>query len=420
MLSRMAAVSIAAMLAGCSSYSLLDSDATASFNQSGRPAWAKPPETPPPAETPQSIEGLMNQAELSERPPAALSERNPAPVETSVRSRSPEVASRPGAAAGLYAAVRPVETKPLETRAVEAKPIEVTRPEVVRPEVQRPPEPVRALEPPPRPAERPRSEARGHAYLFRGVGGLIYSRGMDRLAERINRTGVQASVSTYLVWRVAAAEAIQKWRKDRAPITVLGHSAGGDSAVAFAYALQSANVPVALLVTYDPTRIAADVPPNVERFINIYQSRNIMGGGDVTPAQGFHGHYASINLKDHGEIVHINIEKSERIHEQLVRKIAALPTTPTAQGEVVPIRFVVPARAAIDLWDSGAPVNAVAGDTVQSLAAAYRVPAWAVAQINKMPESAQLKPGQRIIVPRSLAPAEPAEVPVSGLGPQGR
>src|SRR5262249_6112398 len=41
--------------------------------------------------------------------------------------------------------------------------------------------------------------ARGRAYLFRGIAGLIFSLGMDELAQRINRTGVTASVDTYLV-----------------------------------------------------------------------------------------------------------------------------------------------------------------------------------------------------------------------------
>jgi hypothetical protein len=42
-------------------------------------------------------------------------------------------------------------------------------------------------------------EPRGRAYLFRGVAGLIYSRGMDQLAYRIDRTGVTASVDAYLL-----------------------------------------------------------------------------------------------------------------------------------------------------------------------------------------------------------------------------
>jgi hypothetical protein len=393
------AAGFAATALGACSYALLDSDTTAGFNQSGRPAWAKPADPPPSAiAAPQTIDGLMNAAEVVAEPPPA------APASKSYQA---EPATRPGAAAAssLFAAARPIETRPLE-------PVQVARA----------PAADRALEPPPPAVQRRRIEPRGRAYLFRGVGGLIYSTGMDRLAEEIKRTGVKADVNTYLMWRVVVADAIQAYRKDHAPITIIGHSAGGDSAVAFAYQLNNAGIPVNLLVTYDPTRIAADVPPNVERFINIYQSRNIMGGGDVTAGHGFHGHYASINLKDHGEIIHINIEKSERIHAQLVRKIAELAATPAdTQGEKIPIRYVPPARAAIDLWDSGMPVLAAAGDTLPSLAAAHQVPVWALAQVNRLPEGARLKPGQRIVVPRYLMPADPpADVPVSSLPPSGR
>ena len=98
---------------------------------------------------------------------------------------------------------------------------------------------------------------------------------------------------------------------------------GGDAVLDFAEYLNAAHIPVSLLVTYDPTRIADDVPPNVARYINIYQSSNFMGGGNVVQGSRFHGHYASYNLKDHTEIVHINIEKDDRIQEQLVAKIAA-------------------------------------------------------------------------------------------------
>ena len=84
------------------------------------------------------------------------------------------------------------------------------------------------IPPPPQPAERVPVEGRGHAYLFRGVAGLIYSRGMDRLADEINRTGVKASVHTYLMWRPVVEEAIANYRRDHAPITIIGHSAGGD------------------------------------------------------------------------------------------------------------------------------------------------------------------------------------------------
>ena len=45
----------------------------------------------------------------------------------------------------------------------------------------------------------------------------------------------------------------------------------------------------------------------------------------------------------------------------------------------MPLRIVIPATASIELWDSGLPVSAHAGDTLQSLAATYHVPLWALA-----------------------------------------
>ena len=248
-------------------------------------------------------------------------------------------------------------------------------------------------------------EPRGRAYLFRGVAGLIYSRGMDSLAERIRRAGIPASVQTYLTWRGSVDQAIRDYRRDPAPITIIGHSMGGDAALSLAGALNAQNIPVSLLVTYDPTRIADDVPPNVERYINLYQSSNIMGGGNVVQASRFHGHYASFNLKDHSEIVHINIEKAERVQEQLVRKIAELSATPAlAQGEAVPLHLEVPADASIELWDSGVPIQAHAGDTLKSVAMTYHVPLWTLAESNAMSPRAPLSEGQRVIVPRHLVP----------------
>lgn len=264
------------------------------------------------------------------------------------------------------------------------------------------------------------TQPRGRAYLFRGVAGLIYSRGIDTLATRIRRTGIPASVGTYLLWRPTVEEAIRDYRRDPQPIVLIGHSMGGDCVLDFAEMLNQAGIPVSLLVTYDPTRIADNVPPNVERYINIYQSSNFMGGGNVVQGSRFHGHYASYNLKDHAEIIHINIEKADRIQEQLVSKIAQLAQTPAdAEGEAVPIHLEVPADAAIELWDSGLPVAAHAGDTLKILAATYHVPLWALAQINSVPEREPLGEGQRIVVPRHLVPMQMPST-LTSYAPAGR
>lgn len=257
---------------------------------------------------------------------------------------------------------------------------------------------------------------RGRAYLFRGIAGLIYSRGMDKLAERIRQTGLPASVDTYLMWRPVADQAIRDYRRDPQPVILIGHSMGGDAALAFAELLNANNIPVNLVVTYDPSRIADDVPPNVERYINIFQSTNVMGGGNVVQGSRFHGHYASFNLKDHNELIHINIEKADRIQEQLVQKVVELAATPaTAEGEAIPIRIEVPSDAPVELWDSGQPMTAHAGDTLKTFADTYHVPLWSLAEINAVSPRTPLSEGQRIVVPRHLVPMAVASMATPSL-----
>ena len=255
----------------------------------------------------------------------------------------------------------------------------------------------------------------GRAYLFRGLIGLI-DWGMDQLADRITRTGVAATINSHLMWRNIATQAINDYRRDPKPITVIGHSIGGDAAVEFAETLGAAHVPVALLVTYDPTRAAGRIPANVERYINLYQSSNFLGGGDLAPGGGFHGHYASYNLKDRPDVVHINMDKFDRIQELLTSKVRSAGAG--AAGEAVPLHIVFAATGPIELWDSGLPVSAHAGDTLQSIAAAYRVPVWAVAQINKKPEGAALSEGERIVVPRYIGAKLPS--PAAAAAPAER
>jgi len=266
---------------------------------------------------------------------------------------------------------------------------------------------------PPGAANKVTVQPRGRAYLFRGFICLT-DWVMDELTDRINRTGVTADVSSYLMWRGIADQAISNYRRDPEPITIIGHSLGGDAAVKFAERLDAAGVPVSLLVTYDPTRFADNLSPNVERYINLYQSSNILvgGGGYVVQGRGFHGHYASFDLKDLHGIYHTNMEKFGNIHDQLVSKITALAATPaSAEGEPIPLRIDVPSTGSIELWDSGLTVSTRAGDTLPTLAATYHVPLWALTQVNNLSEGAALTKGERITVPRYLVPtATPSPV----------
>src|SRR5262249_1816206 len=246
-----------------------------------------------------------------------------------------------------------------------------------------------------------RSEAqqgvRGRAYLFYGLIPQI-DWGIDELAQRVSRSGIAANNYSHASWRSVADQAISDYRRDPKPVAVVGHSIGGNSAVEFAQALGAAHVPVSLLITYDPNRGSDSIPANVHRYINLYQSSNILGGGDLPPGPRFPGPYASYNLKDRSEIIHVNLDKFSRIQELLAAKVRSMAAG--GEGEAVPLRIVYAAAGPIELWDSGVAISAHAGDTLQSLAAAYHVPVWAVAQANPQSESATLSEGERVVMPR--------------------
>ncbi len=272
-----------------------------------------------------------------------------------------------------------------------------------------------------------RRELPGHVYLLRGLIGEVFSLGLYDLAARIEKRGVKASVHGMVSAGSLADEIITNYRKDSsfAPIVLIGHSTGGDLIIAMAERLKAANVPVALAVGFDPTPISGDVPSNVELFINLYQATNIIGGGRATPGKGFRGRLVNVDLRDRREIVHITLDKSPVIHELVTEKIigiaelaagqrrpatsaqpknAATPVRAPSAGDVRPLvmKYVVPAKARIELWDSAVAITAGEGDTLESIASRTGAPIWALAQINSLDETEVIQPGRRLLVPRSI------------------
>jgi LysM repeat protein len=254
---------------------------------------------------------------------------------------------------------------------------------------------------------------RGRVYLFRGALGPIFSTGMDRLAEKIVRAGLPADTYEFTICPLIASRAIDKYREDPQPIILIGHSMGGRCALQFSEKLQAEGIPVSLVVSIDPAHLSPSVPTNVERFINIFLSKNVLGGGDIKPVEGFPGHYASYDLEQHDEVSHITIDKMDDVHQQIIAKILQLSATPAkTNDEIVQLRYAVPPKEPIELWDSGTVIAARPGDTLQTLAQQYQVPLWSLTQENPMPDNAPLVPGQRVVVPRHLAPPAPVAQPV--------
>jgi pimeloyl-ACP methyl ester carboxylesterase len=266
------------------------------------------------------------------------------------------------------------------------------------------------------------TKPRGHVYLFRGIGGRLASLDLDHLATKIRRSGLSATVYNFTEWREPAGQVIARARRDgdAGPVILVGHSAGGDATLSFAERLKEARIPVNLIITFDPTRRAGRVPANVDRYINIYQSLNFFGGGDVKPDDDFRGHYASVDLKRYWEVLHVNLVKLGNLQDKVAEKIVQVANSSrNLEGLTVPIKYVMPRNVPIELWDSGLPVTAEAGDTIASLARRYAVPVWAVAQLNNLELPTTLRAGRRIVIPRNLD--VPLTSPVlTSFAPSGR
>lgn len=242
-------------------------------------------------------------------------------------------------------------------------------------------------------------------YVFRAMGGKFVTKDMDDLAAGIRAGGSQVEVNNYTNWMAPAKDAIRLYKAAavKPKIVALGYSAGGDSSIRFALVLKKAQVPVDLIVTLDPTRIANRVPANVRRFVNLFSSEHTMGGGDPKPARDYAGHFAAVDLKDYTDAAHLDISGVVALQEAIAQKVAEAIVAPDVPGPSIPIEYAPPAGVALEIWDSGVAATASAGDTVAGVAAQFGVPAWLVADVNDIDADKPLAAGQRIVVPRRLA-----------------
>lgn len=273
------------------------------------------------------------------------------------------------------------------------------------------------------PSDRTQARLPGRVYIFRGIG-HIWSGGMTELAHELNRRGTTASAHRHSEWYEAAKEAIKLYKSDpdRWPIVLIGHSNGGDMIINMAYMMKKEGVPVALAIGFDPTRFNNPVPSNVARFVNLYQSLNMLGGGSVSSTSDFKGQLLNVDLRNHFEIGHMNIDRIPQLHKEVIAKVMQVVAFPQQPKPLVSFNYVVPGSAQIELWDGGMPLTVEPGQTVRSLAGLYGVPAWAIRQASRLDSDDEVKPGSRVVIPRyanSLelgSPAMTSSVPGSVPG----
>jgi pimeloyl-ACP methyl ester carboxylesterase len=176
----------------------------------------------------------------------------------------------------------------------------------------------------------------GNAYLLRGFIG-VFSTGIDHLGQEVNASGIHGEVFQDDQWSVLADQIARRFKghPDAEPLILIGHSYGADDVIRIARKLDSADVPVTLLITLDPVTPPA-VPKNVRLCVNLYQSNGVwdylpwLRGIPLAQAPGSSGTLYNANIRTERtdlldpDVNHFNIEKKQKIHEEVLRLLLAV------------------------------------------------------------------------------------------------
>jgi pimeloyl-ACP methyl ester carboxylesterase len=157
---------------------------------------------------------------------------------------------------------------------------------------------------------------KGIVYLIRG-GLNIFSTGMDEVAEKLRARGIDARTLGQATWRDAARQAAERYKEKPQAIVFVGHSFGANAAVLAAEQLGNKEIPVALVILFDPTEVLK-APYNVERLLNYVSVDSLGYNVDVWAGPGFAGHLENIL---HTEVNHIQIDNDEAIQDKAVGEV---------------------------------------------------------------------------------------------------
>lgn len=236
----------------------------------------------------------------------------------------------------------------------------------------------------------------GNVYLLRGWIG-VFSRGIDDLGDKLEQQGVRTVVFQADQWGDVAQAIEAKYSKvplsspSREPLVLVGHSYGADNVVRISRELRDKGIAVDLLITLDPVT-PPNVPGNVARTVNIYQSNGVadalpfLRGIPLTPETPA-VQIANLNVRTDrkdlmaGEHVdHFNIEKKPAIHQEVIRQVEtvclprtqwlALRNTNATDGAQLASSTFGPARptaaAGVQPAAKPAPTAPVAANTISS------------------------------------------------------
>jgi len=165
------------------------------------------------------------------------------------------------------------------------------------------------------------ADASARIYLLKGLAN-VFSTGLDSLADQLTQRGYTVSVNGHGGHLDNAADAVKVQKNGKGPIIIIGHSLGANAAISMAERMKEAGAPIALIVTFSPTRDLV-APSNVRSVVNYHQSLSLWKG-TVIKGPGFNGTITNINLDASDSITHFNMEKNVRLHGQIVARVQAI------------------------------------------------------------------------------------------------
>jgi hypothetical protein len=174
----------------------------------------------------------------------------------------------------------------------------------------------------------------GRVILMRGLMN-VFSRGLDSLQIEMKQRGLPVELYNHTAWTEIADKLVAEYKTNKSvePIIIIGHSLGADAAVVMTNWLAEHNVPVRLVVTLDGVGDGLTVAGGSTEIINYYKPHQF--GQEILKSKAFRGTITNIDLSDHPDIGHLNIDKNADIHNQIITKVLEImkkKPTVTAKG----------------------------------------------------------------------------------------
>jgi len=172
-------------------------------------------------------------------------------------------------------------------------------------------------------------------YLLRGLLN-IFSLGMDALSDKLNAMGIQAEVFNHDSWPSVASKIAEDYKNgQKGAVVLIGHSLGADVLFLLTEKLDSENVPVRLVVPFDPTG-SYEASKNIDYVLNLYQLNGF--GRRVAAGKGFHGELTNMDLSKDESIGHGSIDKSPQLHDLVIAKIKKVALGPAPKKRNTPAK----------------------------------------------------------------------------------